>query len=109
MNEWYMNELKPYSNKSDFENRMNKKVLKELEVTTYTNKMHFLYRWLNYRNSVIKRALLEKFYIGWSSCSFLRMHVSEDNKTCWKDSLNPKQSMLGNVTMSSVNTKAIKC
>ena len=37
VNKWYMNELRLYLNESDHEDRMTKKDLKELKITTYTN------------------------------------------------------------------------
>ena len=49
--EWYMNELRPYSNESNTEDRMSKKDLKELKVTSHTNKVHFHFGWLNHTNS----------------------------------------------------------
>ena len=43
------------SMKSNLENKMTKKHLKEIKVTTYTNKVHFHFQWLNPRNSMVKR------------------------------------------------------
>ena len=37
--EWYVNELRLYSNESDPDDRITKNDLKELKVTTYTDKM----------------------------------------------------------------------
>ena len=53
-----MNESGPYMNESDPGDRMTKKGLKESKVTTYSNKMHLLFRWLNHTNSKTKSALL---------------------------------------------------
>ena len=39
--EGYMNELRPHPNESDLKDKMTKKYLKELKVTTCTNKVHF--------------------------------------------------------------------
>ena len=44
-------------NESDPENRMTKKILKELKVITYTNKMHFHFHWSDHKNTKIKYAL----------------------------------------------------
>ena len=59
-----MNEPRPHLDESDLEDRMIKKGLKELKVTTYTNKVHLPFRWINHRNSMVKRALLGVFYVG---------------------------------------------
>ena len=53
-----MNEPRPHLNESDHGNRITKKDLKELKVTTYTNKVHLPFRWLNHMNSIVKHALL---------------------------------------------------
>ena len=53
-----MNEQKSQPNESHLEDRMTKKDLKELKVTTYTNKVHLPFRFLNNRNLMVKRALL---------------------------------------------------
>ena len=53
-----MNELRPHPNESGPENRMTKKGLKEMKVTTYTNKVHLPFRWLNHRNFMVNRVLL---------------------------------------------------
>ena len=52
-----MNEPRQHLNKSDFEDRMTTKDLKEMKVTTYINKVHFHFWWLNHRNSMVKHAL----------------------------------------------------
>ena len=51
-----MNEPRSHPNERDSEDRLAKKGLKELKVTTYTNKMHL--QWLNHRNSKVKRVFL---------------------------------------------------
>ena len=38
-----MNEQRPHPNESNLDNRMTKKGLKEIEVTSYTNKCTFLF------------------------------------------------------------------
>ena len=45
-----MNKLKSYPNKSDYENRMIKKDLKELKMTTNTNKVHLIFQELNHKH-----------------------------------------------------------
>ena len=50
-----MNEPKPHPKESDHENKMTKKNLKKMKVTTYTNKTHFHFPWL------VKRVLTEAF------------------------------------------------
>ena len=40
-----------------------KKNLKEMKITTYTNKVHIPFRWLNHKNFMIKRTLLNQFYV----------------------------------------------
>lgn len=67
-----------------------KKILNELKVTTYANRVHLLFWWLNRRNSKVKHASLGAIMLGdllenfLKNMSFLRKYVSED-KVCWKD------------------------
>ena len=56
--EGYMNEPSSHLNESNPEDMMVKKDSKKLKVTTYTNKLHLLFQWLNHRNSTIKCVLL---------------------------------------------------
>ena len=63
-----------------------KKYLKELKVTTYTNKVHLpIAGGLIIRTLKLRVLNLDQFYVGWPSGNFPRMHVSED-KVSWKDS-----------------------
>ena len=54
-----MNEPRPHPNVRDPENRIAKEDLKELNITTYINKVHLPFRWLNHTNSMVEHALLE--------------------------------------------------
>ena len=58
INERYMNEPRLYPNESDLEYKMTNKNLKELKVTTYINKMHRPFKWLNHKNSTVKHVFL---------------------------------------------------
>ena len=58
VNERYINKLRPRPNESDFEYRMTEKNIKELKVTTYTNKVHLPYQWFNHKNVMIKHVSL---------------------------------------------------
>ena len=64
--------------------RMTKKGLKEMKVTTYTNKVHRPFWWLNHRNFVVKHSLFRAIICWWPPRNFLGIHVSE-NLTCWKN------------------------
>ena len=35
-----------------------------MKVATYTNKVHFPFWWLNYKNFIVKRVLLRAFLVG---------------------------------------------
>ena len=66
---------------------MTKKDLKEMKVTTYTDKVHLLVRWLNHKNSMIKCVLLGAILRVYSPRIFSGMHVSENKRfrknLCW--------------------------
>ena len=68
-----MNKSRLHPNKSDHQDRLTKKNLKELKVTSYTNKVHLPFWWLNQTNLILGNLV------------FSKMHVSK-NKTCWNDS-----------------------
>lgn len=71
---------KPISclSESDLEYRMTKKGLTQLEVTTYTNKVHILFSLLDYRNTKINRVLLELILCWVTSKDFNKKHMSKD-------------------------------
>lgn len=74
-----MNEPIPHLNESNIEDRMTKKNLKKMKVTTNTNKMHLPFQQINHRNFMIKCVLFE---VRVTSQKFVEMHASE-NKACW--------------------------
>lgn len=59
-----MNKPRPYRNESNPEDKMTRKDLKEMEVTTYTNKVHLPFCCLNHRNSKAKCALRGAIHVG---------------------------------------------
>ena len=79
-----MNNLRSYPNKSDREDKMTKKCLKDLKVTIYTTKVHILLRWLNHRTTWLSVLYSKQFNVGRLVRNFPMMHVNEE-KTCLKD------------------------
>ena len=89
----YMNELWPHPNERDVEDKMTKEGLKELKITTYTNKVHLSFRRLNYRNSIVKCSLF------WTISYWIASWKFSKNACEWGQSM-PKE--LGLVCESSL-------
>ena len=74
-----MNDSGPHLNEKVPKNRMIKKNLKKPKVITYTNKVYFLFWWLNHMNFKVECILLEHIYIR---CDLLRIFLENmsDNR-----------------------------
>ena len=80
-----MNHLRSHPDKSDREDKMTKKCLKDLKVATYKTKEN-LPLLFNHRTTLLSMLYSEQLYVGRSFRNFPRMHVNED-KACWKDKI----------------------
>ena len=65
-----MNEPILHPNEKDPENRIAKKSLNEMKVTTYTNNVYIYFWWFNHRNFIIKHVLL-RVILCWVTSIFL--------------------------------------
>ena len=66
-----------------FEDRISKKILKELKIIVYTNNVYFFFRWLNHKNLTIKYVRNTCCVSLWGKYSLLNKFINSPTGRWW--------------------------